>query len=82
MTIKGTGRSSPLAMDAATFRALGHALVDRVAARLESIPGGPVTRNESPSAVREALDLNGPLPEEGMDAALLLEQMTERLFGH
>lgn len=77
-----TTRQSPLAMDAATFRSLGHQLVDQVAARLESIPGGPVTRNESPSAVREALDLTGPLPEDGMDPALLLEQTTERLFGH
>lgn len=75
-------RHSPLAMDAATFRALGHQLVDHVAARLESIPEGPVTRNESPSAVREALGLTGPLPENGMDPAVLLEQTTERLFGH
>src|SRR5687768_14923436 len=76
------GRHSPLAMDAATFRALGHQLVDQVAARLDSIPAGPVTRDESPSAVRDALDLTGPLPEDGMDAALLLEQTTERLFRH
>jgi glutamate/tyrosine decarboxylase-like PLP-dependent enzyme len=69
-------------MDAATFRALGHQLVDQVAARLAAIPGGPVTRDESPSAVRDALDLTGPLPDAGMDAALLLEQTTERLFGH
>ena len=53
-------RRSPLAMDAATFRALGHRLVDQLAEFLESLPRGPVTRNESPSAVREALDLTGP----------------------
>jgi aromatic-L-amino-acid decarboxylase len=79
---KETGRQAALAMDAATFRALGHRLVDQVAASLESIPGGPVTRDESPSAVREALDLNGPLPEQGMDAGVLLEQTTRKLFEH
>ena len=60
-------RHSPLAMDAATFRALGHRLVDQLADVLESLPHGPVTRDESPSAVRDALDLTGPLPESGMD---------------
>ena len=52
-------------MDAERFRALGHALVDQIASLLESIPSGPVTRDESPSAVREALGLNGGLPERG-----------------
>jgi aromatic-L-amino-acid decarboxylase len=75
-------RQSPLAMDAGTFRSLGHQLVDDLAARLESIPSGPVTRNESPSAVRDAVGLTGELPEEGMDAALLLKETTERLFNH
>ena len=82
MMEKEARRHSPLAMDAATFRALGHRLVDQVAARLELIPDGPVTRDESPSAVREALDLAGPLPEDGMDPAVLLEQTTEQLFNH
>jgi len=50
----GSGRHAPLAMDAATFRSLGHRLVDQVAGFLESLPLGPVTRDESPSAVREA----------------------------
>jgi glutamate/tyrosine decarboxylase-like PLP-dependent enzyme len=75
-------RHSPLAMDAATFRALGHRLVDQVAEFLESIPRGPVTHNESPSAVRNALDLTGPLPESGMDPAALLERTAELLFDH
>lgn len=77
-----TGREAALAMDAETFRALGHQLVDQVAARLASIPDGPITRDQSPSGVREALDLNGPLPEEGMEASVLLEQTAARLFDH
>ena len=75
-------RRSALAMDASVFRALGHQLVDQLAALLDSVPHGPVTRDESPSAVREALALTGPLPEAGMDAGLLLEQTARLLFEH
>lgn len=67
-------------MDAATFRALGHQLVDQVAGLLESVPNRPITRDQSPSAVRDALDLNGPLPENGTDPAALLERTTQLLF--
>src|SRR5712691_9301814 len=75
-------REAALAMDSATFRVLGHRLVDQVANFLEAIPRGPVTHNESPSAVREALDLAGPLPELGMDPAPLLEGTARLLFDH
>ncbi len=75
-------RQSALAMDSATFRALGHRLVDQLAGFLESLPRGPVNRDESPSAVRDALDLNGPLPELGMDPAPLLERTARLLFDH
>jgi glutamate/tyrosine decarboxylase-like PLP-dependent enzyme len=77
-----SNRYAPLAMDAATFRLLGHRLVDQVAGFLEALPRGPVTRDESPSAVREALNLTGPLPESGMDPELLLEQTAQQLFSH
>ena len=63
------GRPSALAMDQSTFRTLGHRLVDQLAERLAAIPDGPVTRDESPSAVREALGLTGALPESGTDPA-------------
>jgi len=69
-------------MDATTFRSLGHRLVDQVASFLESMPQGPVTRDESPSAVRDALDLSGPLPESGTDPARLLDQTAQLLFDH
>jgi aromatic-L-amino-acid/L-tryptophan decarboxylase len=75
-------RQAPIAMDAATFRALGHRLVDQVAGFLDSLPRGPVTRDESPSAVRDALDLSGSLPETGTDPAALLEQTAQLLFEH
>jgi len=69
-------------MDTATFRTLGHRLVDKIADFLESLPHRPVTRDESPSAVRSALDLTGPLPELGTDPGSLLEQTAEFLFAH
>ena len=73
-------RRAPFEMDAAVFRAIGHRLVDDLAACLESVPRGPVTRGRSPSAIREALGLGGPLPEIGTDPALLLERATKLLF--
>ena len=79
---RDSSRQAPLAMDAVMFRKLGHRLVDQLAEFLESLPRGPVTRDESPSVVRDALDLNGPLPENGTDPGLLLEQTVELLFAH
>src|SRR5499425_2632939 len=75
-------RDAPLEMDSATFRKLGHRLVEQVAEFLESMPHGPVNHDESPSSVRAALDLSGPLPESGMDPAPLLEQTAKLLFAH
>src|SRR3954469_10611294 len=77
-----TIRAAPLAMDAETFRTLGHRLVDQLATALDAVPRGPVTRDESPSTVREALDLSGPLPESGTDPGVLLEQTARLLFEH
>jgi glutamate/tyrosine decarboxylase-like PLP-dependent enzyme len=75
-------RTAPLAMDAATFRALGHRLVDQLAEFLESLPRRAVTHDASPSAVRNALGLTGPLPETGTDAGPLLEHTAQLLFDH
>ena len=73
-------RRTPLDIDASTFRTIGHRLVDDLAALLESVPRGPVTRDQSPSMVREALGLGGPLPELGTDPAQLLQRTAELLF--
>jgi glutamate/tyrosine decarboxylase-like PLP-dependent enzyme len=78
----GVGRRSALAMDGATFRTLGHRLVDQLADVLERVPRGPVTHDESPSAVRDALGLTSALPDRGTDAAALLEQTVAQLVDH
>jgi glutamate/tyrosine decarboxylase-like PLP-dependent enzyme len=75
-------RQSPLAMNAETFKALGHELVDQLAGLLASVPERPVTPAEPPSAVRSALDLAAPLPEDGSDAATLLSDTARALFDH
>jgi glutamate/tyrosine decarboxylase-like PLP-dependent enzyme len=76
------GRQAPLAIDVEHFRALGHSLVDQIAAFLESVPRRPVTPNESPSTVRDALGANDALPEAGMDPSVLLSTTAQALFDH
>jgi aromatic-L-amino-acid/L-tryptophan decarboxylase len=46
------------------------------------LPERHVTPNHSPSSIRDALDLNRPLPEEGTGPAVLLTSMARRLFDH
>ena len=75
-------RHSPLEIDAATFRALGHRLVDDLAGFLESVATRPVTRGQSPAAIREALGLGGSLPEHGTDPGALVATTTRLLFEH
>jgi glutamate/tyrosine decarboxylase-like PLP-dependent enzyme len=69
-------------MDADEFRRAGHALVDSIAAFLDSIPGRPVTSGESPGEIRRALDSSAPLPDAGSDAATLLDDASRLLFDH
>ena len=80
MAASGSPRQAPLALDAEAFRTLGHALIDQLAALLAAVPDGPVTRDEASSAVRAALDLEGPLPEDGTAPGPLLAETAERLF--
>jgi len=73
-------RHSALAMDASVFRSLGHQLVDQLASLLDGVPSGPVTRERTPTGVRQALGLTGPLPEDGEAAGPLLERTARLLF--
>jgi glutamate/tyrosine decarboxylase-like PLP-dependent enzyme len=77
----GKGRRSAIDMTAAEFRDLGHVLVDRIAAFLESLPARPVTPGESARAVRELIG-QGDLPSKGTPAATLMEEIAPLLFDH
>jgi glutamate/tyrosine decarboxylase-like PLP-dependent enzyme len=75
-------RESPLVIPSERFRQIGHQLVDQIAELLASIPQRPVTRDESPSALRDALGLNGPLPQDGEDPAVLLDGLARTIADH
>jgi aromatic-L-amino-acid decarboxylase len=75
-------RAAPLDMTSDQFRSLGHDLVDRIADLLASIRTQPVSRAESPEAVRAALQPQQALSEEGQDPTALLRQATGLLFEH
>ena len=77
-----TRREVPLHMSAEEFRRAGHALVDTIAAFLESVPERPVTLGETPGEIRRALDSAARLPDAGSDAATLLEDASRLLFDH
>ncbi len=74
-------RDAPLEMSSEEFRALGRALVDRIAGFLDSLPGRPVTPAETPAEVRKILGGAG-LPAAGSPAALLLDETADLLFEH
>jgi aromatic-L-amino-acid/L-tryptophan decarboxylase len=75
-------RNAPLELTPAEFRSIGHELVDRVAEFLATLSERPVTPGEPPAKVREALGSSRTLPENGTDAARLLEHTTDLLFNH
>ncbi len=75
-------RNSPLAIPSDEFRKAGHQLVDRIADFFDSLPQRPVTRGESPSIVRQALDAGRSLPDEGTSSPQLLDHAADLLIEH
>jgi aromatic-L-amino-acid decarboxylase len=75
-------RNSPLAIGSDEFRAMGYQLIDRIAGFMDSLPERPVTRDESPSDVRQALGAEQSLPRQGAEPALLLNRAADLLFEH
>lgn len=73
-------RKAPLEMGPEEFRKAGHQLVDDLAAFLDSLPRGPVNRDESPRELRGLLP--DRLPEGGRDAPSLLQEAVSLLTGH
>jgi len=76
------GREAPLAMHPEEFRRVGHALVDTVASFLGSLPARPVTRAESPTAIRALLGATRSLPDAGAEAEGLVRAAADVLFEH
>ncbi|HXM09224.1 MAG TPA: pyridoxal-dependent decarboxylase [Terriglobales bacterium] len=75
-------RISPAAISSDEFRRAGHRLVDQVAEFLDLLPASPITRGESPSAIRETMDAARPLPREGSPTTDLLDRAATLLFDH
>ncbi len=70
---------APIDMSSETFRALGHKLVDDVAAALEHIRDLPVSPGAKPSEIRSLLG-DPHIPENGSDPAQILSDATSLLF--
>src|SRR6266699_5363199 len=74
-------RIAPLEMTPSEFRKVDRQLVERIAEFLCTLPNRPVTSNESPDVIREALGI-GSLPDQGAEARDLLEEAATLLFEH
>jgi aromatic-L-amino-acid decarboxylase len=74
-------RIAPLEMTPSEFRKVGRQLVERIAEFLCTLPDRPVTPDESPNVIREALG-TGALPEQGVEAMDLLDEAADLLFEH
>jgi glutamate/tyrosine decarboxylase-like PLP-dependent enzyme len=75
-------RAAALEISSEAFRAIGHELVDRIAAHMEQMPHGPVRPDESAAAVRRALDSERGLPENGCEPQALIARAADLLFEH
>jgi glutamate/tyrosine decarboxylase-like PLP-dependent enzyme len=75
-------RRAPLEMSSEEFRDIGHRLVDQLADRLSAVADGPVVRDESPAAVRQALGAASAMPSAGSGAAALVTDAANMLFDH
>lgn len=82
MTDHESRRDVALSLPADDFRRLGHALVDRLAALLDSVPDRPVTPGESPAEVKAVLDASRSLADAGADPGQLLDRALSLLADH
>src|SRR5262249_54121767 len=74
-------RIAPLAMSPNEFRHAGYRVIDQIAHWLDTLGERPVTRDESPAALRALLGQQA-LPERGRDAESLLDEAAALLFEH
>ena len=81
-TVELAGRRTPLELSPEAFAEMGHQLVDEIAALLGTMRTRPLTPGEEPDAVREVLQADAPLPEDGSDPGQILAEATRLLIDH
>ncbi|MCH7930988.1 MAG: aspartate aminotransferase family protein [Proteobacteria bacterium] len=72
---------APIALSSDEFRALGYRLVDRIAEFLETLPERPVMSEVTPAGVRALLG-QGPMPEDGADPAMIIDEAASLIIDH
>lgn len=74
-------RNAPLEMTPGEFRKVGYQMIEQIAEFLGTLPERPVTPDESPQVMREALGI-GSLPIQGSAAKDVLAEAATLLFEH
>src|SRR5437867_4290637 len=75
-------RESPAELPPDEFRAIGHELVDRIAAFLATLNERAVAPQATPRALRALLGDGAPVPAGGADATTIVEEAAELLFAN
>ncbi|MCM2271382.1 MAG: aminotransferase class V-fold PLP-dependent enzyme [candidate division Zixibacteria bacterium] len=75
-------RHSAVDMPAATFRDIGHKLVDQLADLMSSLPQRPVTPAEQPSDLRKLIGAPSLIPMEGSDPKEVVAKAAKLLMDH
>ncbi len=72
-------RVAPIDMSTEEFRAVGHALVDRIAELLATSRERPVTGGRTVSEIRDLVHSTRTMPDEGTDAATIVDEAADVL---
>lgn len=75
-------RQASLDMSGADFRKTGHALIDRLADLIESMPNRRVTSGKTPLEIRDLLGADSTLPAESSDSADILARAADLVINH
>src|SRR5437660_8047119 len=75
-------RDSPAELSPASFRELGHRMVDEIAEFLEGIAARPVIPAATPRAIRAAINSGDSVPDAGSDPDEILRDAARLLFSN